>query len=169
MNSVFQAHKIPVERADLYLNKLAPNLADDLGLDHLCTNINHLDVIVIDNWRVGIMMVADGPGSTDDNDQIDIGLDPASARSLAARLLAAADEVDRNPRRLEVTLIAKGPKGEAVYARGNGGVFLYDPDEHRFWTLGNPAEDLRGLLDQTAYMGAMESLGVVPEIGLDAK
>ena len=73
------------------------------------------------------------------------------------------------PRRLEATLIAKGPKGEAVYARGNGGVFLYNPDEHRFWTLGNPAEDLRGLLDQTAYMGAMESLGVVPEIGLDAK
>lgn len=97
----------------------------------------------------------------------------AVSQTLAGAEVVTLDLEDEEGRaykgRLEATLIAEGPKGEAVYLRANRDVFLYNPDEQKFWTLGDPAEDLRALLDQTEYMGAMESLGIVPEIDLDAK
>ena len=44
----------------------------------------------------------------------------------------------------------------------------YNPDDHKFWTVEYPESDLVDILPREEYLSAMDALGILPEIDLDA-
>lgn len=79
-----------MHRGDIFLNALAPGLADQLEMDHVCAHVDRA-VAVVDEFLRVVTVVVSGPGPIDECDGIEIDFDPVSARALAAQLVAAAD------------------------------------------------------------------------------
>jgi post-segregation antitoxin (ccd killing protein) len=71
--------------------------------------------------------------------------------------------------RMEATLIGKdATSGTAVYLRRTGEVITYRPEDRRFRTVDDPASELLAVLPTDDYIAAMDALGIVPEVDLDA-
>jgi hypothetical protein len=71
--------------------------------------------------------------------------------------------------RMEATLIGEDPAtGTAVYLRRSGEVIAYRPTDRAFRTVEDPASELLAELPTEAYIAAMDALGIVPEVDLDA-
>ncbi len=70
---------------------------------------------------------------------------------------------------MDATLIGEdATAGTAVYLRLNGEVICYRPDDRQFWTLTDPERELLTLLPTAQYIAAMDAIGIVPEVDLDA-
>ena len=71
--------------------------------------------------------------------------------------------------RMEATLIGKDARrGTDVYLRQSGEVITYRSEDRRFWTVADPANELLAVLPTGEYIAAMDALGIVPEVDLDA-
>jgi post-segregation antitoxin (ccd killing protein) len=71
--------------------------------------------------------------------------------------------------RMEATLLGEAADGAtAVYLRRTGEVIAYRAEDRAFRTLEDPASDLFAILPADRYFAAMDALGIVPEIDLDA-
>jgi hypothetical protein len=71
--------------------------------------------------------------------------------------------------RMAATLIGEdATTGTAVYLRRTGEVIAYRAEDRAFRTLADPAGELLEVLPTTAYIAAMDALGIVPEVDLDA-
>lgn len=71
--------------------------------------------------------------------------------------------------RMAATLIGEdATSGTAVYLRRSGEVVAYRAEDRAFRTLADPAGELLHVLPTDAYIAAMDALGIVPEIDLDA-
>lgn len=71
--------------------------------------------------------------------------------------------------RMEATLIGKdATTGIAVYLRRSGEVITYRSEDRRFATVANPANELVAVLSTGEYIAAMDALGIMPEVDLDA-
>jgi hypothetical protein len=71
--------------------------------------------------------------------------------------------------RLEATLIGKDAgTGTDVYLRQSGEVITYRWEDRRFWTVADPANELLAVLPTGEYIAAMDALGIMAEVDLDA-
>jgi hypothetical protein len=71
--------------------------------------------------------------------------------------------------RLEATLLGEDADGAtAVYLRRTGEVIAYRAGDRAFRAVDDPASELFGILPADRYFAAMDALGIVPEIDLDA-
>jgi len=71
--------------------------------------------------------------------------------------------------RMEATLIGKDVvRGTDVYLRQSGEVITYRSEDRRFLTVADPANELLAVLPTGEYIAAMDALGVMPEVDLDA-
>jgi hypothetical protein len=71
--------------------------------------------------------------------------------------------------RMEATLIGKDARrGTDVYLRQSGEVITYRSEDRRFWTVADPANELLAVLPTGEYIAAMDALGIMPEVDLDA-
>jgi hypothetical protein len=71
--------------------------------------------------------------------------------------------------RMEATLIGKDVvRGTDVYLRQSGEVITYRSEDRRFLTVADPANELLAVLPTGEYIAAMDALGIMPEVDLDA-
>ena len=71
--------------------------------------------------------------------------------------------------RMEATLIGKDEgRGTEVYLRQSGEVVTYRSEDRRFMTVADPANELTAVLPTSEYIAAMDALGIMPEVDLDA-
>ena len=71
--------------------------------------------------------------------------------------------------RMEATLIGKDVvRGTDVYLRRSGEVITYRSEDRRFLTVADPANELLAVLPTGEYIAAMDALGIMPEVDLDA-
>lgn len=71
--------------------------------------------------------------------------------------------------RMEATLLGEASDGAtAVYLRRTREVIAYRATDRAFRVVEDPASELFGILPMDRYFAAMDSLGIVPEIDLDA-
>ncbi len=71
--------------------------------------------------------------------------------------------------RMEATLIGEdATSGAAVYLRRTGEVVTYRPEDHQLRTVDDPARELLDVLSTDGYIAALDALGMVPEVDLDA-
>jgi hypothetical protein len=71
--------------------------------------------------------------------------------------------------RMEATLIGRDVgRGTEVYLRQSGEVITYRSEDHRFWTVADPANELSTILPTDEYIAAMDALGIMPEVDLDS-
>ena len=71
--------------------------------------------------------------------------------------------------RMEATLIGKDVvRGTDVYLRQSGEVITYRSEDRRFLTVADPANELLAVLPTGDYIAAMDALGILPEVDLDA-
>jgi hypothetical protein len=86
-----------------------------------------------------------------------------SERDALASLLGSMEtiELDLEDRvgRFRGTELAKG-----VYLHEDGRVLWYDEHKLRLHVLEDPVEDLRAILDEDEYVGAVSSLGLTPVV-----
>jgi hypothetical protein len=89
------------------------------------------------------------------------------ARTVTLELRTEEGRVYRG--RMEATLIGKGVRsGAEVYLRQSGEVITYRSEDRRFRTVDDPASELLAVLPTDEYIAAMDALGIVPEVDLDA-
>jgi hypothetical protein len=71
--------------------------------------------------------------------------------------------------RMKATLIGKDVVGGTdVYLRQGGEVITYRSEDRRFLTVADPATELLAVLPTGEYIAAMDALGIMPEVDLDA-
>ena len=71
--------------------------------------------------------------------------------------------------RMEATLLGEAADGAtAVYLRRTGEVIAYRAEDRAFRAVEDPAGELFAILPTDRYFAAMDALGIVPEIDLDA-
>jgi hypothetical protein len=71
--------------------------------------------------------------------------------------------------RMEATLLGEAGDGAtAVYLRRTGEVIAYRADERAFRVVEDPGSELFAVLPADRYFAAMDALGIIPEIDLDA-
>jgi len=71
--------------------------------------------------------------------------------------------------RMEATLIGTDVRsGTDVYLRRSGEVITYRSEEHRFRAVADPANELLAVLPTGEYIAALDALGIVAEVDLDA-
>ena len=71
--------------------------------------------------------------------------------------------------RMEATLIGRDVvRGTDVYLRQSGEVIAYRAEDRRFLTVADPASELLAVLPTGEYIAAMDALGIMPEVDLDA-
>jgi post-segregation antitoxin (ccd killing protein) len=71
--------------------------------------------------------------------------------------------------RMEATLLGEAADGAtAVYVRRSGEVIAYRAKDRAFRAVEDPASELFAVLPADRYFAAMDALGIVPEIDLDA-
>lgn len=72
--------------------------------------------------------------------------------------------------RMEATLLGESADGAtAVYLRRSGEVIAYRAGDRAFRAVEDPASELFAILPADRYFAAMDALGIVPEIDLDAQ
>jgi post-segregation antitoxin (ccd killing protein) len=93
-------------------------------------------------------------------------LDAAQAITLELRT-----EEGRSYRgRLAAVRIGRGaPDGADVYLRRNGDVVAHRAEDGVLTTVLDPENDLRSILPTAEYIAAMNAIGIVPEVDLDAQ
>lgn len=71
--------------------------------------------------------------------------------------------------RMEAALLGESADGATtVYLRRTGEVIAYRADDRAFRAVKDPASELFAILPTDRYFAAMDTLGIVPEIDLDA-
>jgi hypothetical protein len=71
--------------------------------------------------------------------------------------------------RMEAALLGESAQAEtAVYLRRSGEVVAYRAEDRTLRTVADPASELFAVLPTDRYFAAMDALGLVPEIDLDA-
>ncbi len=100
-----------------------------------------------------------------EEDAVKATLEEASTVTLDLR----TDEGRAYRGRMEAALLGEdAATGTAVYLRRNGTVITYRAEEQAFRSVEDPAVELAALLPIDRYVAAMDALGIVPEIDLDA-
>jgi hypothetical protein len=89
------------------------------------------------------------------------------ARTVTLELKTEEGRIYRG--RMEATLIGKDAgTGTDVYLRQSGQVITYRSEDRRFLTVADPANELLAVLPTDEYIAAMDALGIMPEVDLDA-